>query len=62
MKESKARLVKRLEKIFAVEDDFPGYLGNPQNLGAFVACLRPATAASTTPRKRRARSRKTAKA
>ena len=40
MKESKAELVKRLEKIFAVEDDFPGYLGNPQSLGAFMASVR----------------------
>lgn len=40
MKESKTELVKRLEKVFVIEDDFPGYLGNPQSLGAFMASVR----------------------
>ena len=40
MKESKVKLVKRLEKVFVIEDDFPGYLGNPQSLGAFMASVR----------------------
>jgi hypothetical protein len=43
VKETKAQLVKRLEKIFAVEKDFPGYLGNPRSFGAveLIARLRP---------------------
>lgn len=40
MKESKAELVKRLEKVFAVEADFPGYLGNPRSLGITLPSMR----------------------
>ena len=50
MQDSKAALVKRLKRIADMEDKyFPGYLGNPQTLGAFVAGIprprakRPAT-------------------
>ena len=55
MKETKAELVKRLEQVFAVEDDFPGYLGNPRSFGAFVAPIRRKPAA----RRRRAAARRT---
>lgn len=50
MKESKAEIVKRLEKICALETDFPGYLGNPQSMGAFIASLR---RAPSRPRRRK---------
>ena len=40
MKESKAELVKRLREVFAVEDDFPGYLGNPSSLGIILPSMR----------------------
>lgn len=45
MKESKAELVKRLEKVFAVEADFPGYLGNPRSLGITLPSMRRKTTA-----------------
>lgn len=45
MKESKAELVKRLEQVFAVEADFPGYLGNLRSLGITLPSMRRKTAA-----------------
>ena len=45
MKESKAELVKRLQQVFAVEDDFPGYLGNPSSLGIILPSMRRKSAA-----------------
>ena len=41
MKDSKAALVKRLEKIGDMEDKyFPGYLGNPTSLGIILPSMR----------------------
>lgn len=56
MKESKAELVKRLEQVFAVEADFPGYLGNPRSLGITLPSMRRKTAA----RRRKPAARRTA--
>ena len=61
-KESKAELVKRLEKAFAIEDKyFPGYLGNPQTLGAFVAGIPRMPAKRAGARTRRHGARKNGK-
>ena len=63
MKESKAELVKRLKKAFAIEDKyFPGYLGNPQTLGAFVAGIPRPRAKRTSARPRRRGARRVVKA
>lgn len=54
MKETKAELVKRLERAFAVEDDFPGYLGNPRSLGIVLPSMRRKATArrrASTPRR-----------
>ena len=62
MKESKAELVKRLKKAFAIEDKyFPGYLGNPQTLGAFVAGIPRTRAKRTAVRSRRGSVRRAVK-
>ena len=62
MKESKADLVKRLEKFCAIEDKyFPGYLGNPQTLGAFVAGIPRTPAKRGGARSRRNGARKSVK-
>jgi hypothetical protein len=60
VKESKAELVKRLEKIFAAEDYFPGYLGNPNSFGAFGATIPAARRrkASRKPPRKTSRTRK----
>lgn len=62
MKESKAALMKHLRRIAAIEDKyFPGYLGNPQTLGAFVAGIPRMPAKRAGARSRRHGARKNGK-